>query len=286
MLVDEGRSCSGPDVAHRVRGARPPVRPASPLHAQESPGPTGWEPRGLPALNYDSDEGFGYGVLLELYNYGDGGYSPYRFTIQPTVFLTTGGRRDFNLFFDAPHLLPEGWRIDALLRSERQFSIPYYGLGNYSLFDPRKEDMEGQYYYRFGGTRRRASVNIQRTLGDTPLRVLAGLGATRTKIDPLPKDAITTLLNEVIENAISGSIPETIPGGVVESRAGRPRLGYTRSGDGPSPWNLVGGACPSGAGVSGERVRVCSVDAGGSALRAPRRQAHVREPMHRPGLVR
>jgi hypothetical protein len=70
----------------------------SPLHAQESPAPIGWEPTGLPALNYDSDEGFGYGVLFELYNYGDGGYAPYRFTIQPTVFLTTGGRREFERF--------------------------------------------------------------------------------------------------------------------------------------------------------------------------------------------
>ena len=64
---------------------------ASPLRAQASPGPTGWEPTGLPALNYDSDEGFGYGVLFELYNYGDGGYSPYRFTLQPTVFLDHWG---------------------------------------------------------------------------------------------------------------------------------------------------------------------------------------------------
>ena len=104
----------------------------SPLNAQESLAPTGWEPAGLPALNYDSDEGFGYGVLFELYNYGDGGYSPYRFTLQPTVFLTTGGRRDFTLFFDAPHLLPEGWRIDAPLGSERQIASPYYGLGNTS----------------------------------------------------------------------------------------------------------------------------------------------------------
>ena len=95
---------------------------ASPLRAQESTGPTGWEPTGLPALNYDSDEGFGYGVLFELYNYGDGGYSPYRFTIQPTVFLTTGGRREFSLFFDAPHWLPEGWRINASLGSKRQFA--------------------------------------------------------------------------------------------------------------------------------------------------------------------
>ena len=187
---------------------------ASPLGAQESTGPTGWEPTGLPALNYDSDEGFGYGVLFELYNYGDGGYSPYRFTIQPTVFLTTGGRREFTLFFDAPHLLPGGWRIDALLRSEREFAIPYYGLGNSSLYDPLLEDTEGQYYYRFGGTQGQAAVNFQRGLGDTPLRVLAGAGATRTKVDPLPKDATTTLLDEVIRNAVvPGSIPETIPGG-------------------------------------------------------------------------
>jgi len=186
---------------------------ASPLHAQESPGPTGWEPTGLPALNYDSDEGFGYGVLFELYNYGDGGYSPYRFTIQPTVFLTTGGRREFTLFFDAPHWLPEGWRINASLGSKRQFAIPYYGLGNSAVYDALLEDTEGQYYYRFGGTQRQAAVNVQRSLGDTPLRVLVGLGATRTKVDPLPKDAMTTLLNEVIENAIPGSIPETIPGG-------------------------------------------------------------------------
>ena len=187
---------------------------ASPLGAQESTGPTGWEPTGLPALNYDSDEGFGYGVLFELYNYGDGGYSPYRFTIQPTVFLTTGGRREFTLFFDAPHLLPGGWRIDALLRSEREFAIPYYGLGNSSLYDPLLDDTEGQYYYRFGGTQGQAAVNFQRGLGDTPLRVLAGAGATRTKVDPLPKDATTTLLDEVIRNAVvPGSIPETIPGG-------------------------------------------------------------------------
>jgi outer membrane protein assembly factor BamA len=111
-------------------------------------------------------------------------------------------------------LLPEGWRIDASLKSERQFAIPYYGLGNTSVYDPLLEDAEGQYYYRFGGTQRQAAVNVQRTLGATPLRVLAGVGATHTKVDPLPKDATTTLLDRVIENAgMPGSIPETIPGG-------------------------------------------------------------------------
>ncbi len=184
------------------------------LNAQESPAPTGWEPAGLPALNYDSDEGFGYGVLLELYNYGDGGYSPYRFTLQPTVFLTTGGRREFTLFFDAPHLLPEGWRIDASVGNRRQFAIPYYGLGNTSVYDALLEDTEGPYYYRYGGTQRQAAVNVQRSLGNTALRVLVGVGATHTDVDPLPKDATATLLDQVIANAgMPGSIPETIPGG-------------------------------------------------------------------------
>ena len=127
-------------------------------------------------------------------NYGDGGYAPYRFTIQPTVFLTTGGRRDFTLFFDAPHLLPTGWRIAVDLGSEKQIASPYYGPGNESVYDEDLEDAEGQYFYRFGRTRRRAAFNLQRSLGDLPLRVLMGAGIARTSIDSQPEDAVETLL--------------------------------------------------------------------------------------------
>ncbi len=175
--------------------------PVSVLQAQEAPTreaptQTGWEPNGLPAINYDSDEGFGYGVLLELYNYGDGGYAPYRFTVQPTVFLTTGGRRDFTLFFDTPHLLPAGWRADVDLGSEKQIASPYYGPGNASVYDEALEDTEGQYFYRFGRTRRRASVNLQRTIGSLPLRLLMGAGINRTTIESQPEDAVETLLRQ------------------------------------------------------------------------------------------
>jgi len=44
--------------------------------------------------------------------------------------------------------------------------------------------------------------------------LLAGVGATHTDFDPLPKDATATLLDQVIGSAgTTGSIPETIPGG-------------------------------------------------------------------------
>ena len=174
---------------------------SAPVGAQQTSDPTGWELTGLPAINYDSDEGLGYGVLFEAYNYGEGGYAPYRFTIQSTVFLTTGGRRDFTLFFDGPHVLSDGWRLDGFLGSERQIASPYYGLGNRSVYDEALEEVEGQYYYRFGRTRRQATMNLQRRVGSLPLRVLIGGGATHTSIEPLPKDATRTLLSRELLGA-------------------------------------------------------------------------------------
>ncbi len=92
-----------------------------------------WEFAGVPSLNYDADEGFGYGAAVELYRHAPGA-KPYKFTLQPNVFLTTGGRRDFTLFFDAPQLVP-GWRIDAFVGSEQQIASPYYGVGNDVPYD-------------------------------------------------------------------------------------------------------------------------------------------------------
>jgi hypothetical protein len=135
---------------------------SAPISTQQTPSQTDWELSGLPAISYDSDEGFGYGVLFEAYNYGDGGYAPYRFTLQPTVFLTTGGRRDFTAFFDAPHLLPAGLRLDAYLGSEKQIATPYYGVGNATPYDETLDQDEGPnpFYYRFGRTRHSATFNL------------------------------------------------------------------------------------------------------------------------------
>ena len=93
--------------------------------ASSPPAPRGWEVSGLPALNFNSDEGFGYGIIAQAYNYGNGGVQPYAYLIEPQVFLTTKGRRDFTVFFDAPHLLPGDWRWGAFLSREQQVDTPY-----------------------------------------------------------------------------------------------------------------------------------------------------------------
>jgi hypothetical protein len=152
----------------------------------------GWEFVGLPALNFATDEGLGYGVLLEAYNYGSG-VQPYRYTIQPTVFLTTKGRRDFVVFFDAPKLLPHPWRVDALIAREEHLATPYYGLGNASPYDSLNEVEPNAYFYRYGKRQFRFATNLQRSLGSRPARLLVGLGFTDVRTDPTPFDSGNTL---------------------------------------------------------------------------------------------
>lgn len=157
--------------------------------------PTGLEIGGLPALNFDSDEGVGYGALVELYQYGQRGLLPYVWSLRPTVFVASRGRRDFTLFFDAPHVLSNGWRLDAYLGSEKQIATPYYGLGNATQYDRLLDSDEGPdpFYYRFGRERRTAKFNLQRNVSDTPLRWLFGAGLVRTSVLPVPESDGTTL---------------------------------------------------------------------------------------------
>lgn len=154
--------------------------------------PQGWEVAGVPALNFDADEGFGLGAAFELYNYG-GLVRPYRLTIQPTVLLTTEGRRDVTVFFDAP-AMARRWRVTAFTGSEQQLAQPYYGVGNATAYDPNAERPPNPYFYRFGRERLRLTTDLQHRLGSSAARVLIGGGVTRSTFDLTPHDSGTTLL--------------------------------------------------------------------------------------------
>jgi outer membrane protein assembly factor BamA len=171
------------------------------LDAQVAAAPRGRSITGLPALNYDADEGIGYGALLQLYDYGSDGAQPYRYTVQPTVFLTTRGRRDFTVFVDAPHLLPNGWRVGGAIASERQLATPYYGVGNETVADDTATAGANPYYYRYGREVVRMSVDVQRELGLPELRLLVGLGTRRVSVTPVPYGEGTTLLAQEVGSA-------------------------------------------------------------------------------------
>jgi outer membrane protein assembly factor BamA len=148
---------------------------------------------GIPALNFDADEGMGYGAIVQFYGY-DGNPNVYRWTLQPTVFFTTEGRRDYTVFFDAPSRSDHPWRLTAFAGREQQLSTPYYGLGNQSVHSERLEGGANHYYYRYGRDRLRAAADIQHAAFRPEIRFLVGAGASSEKIDLTPFDSGTTLL--------------------------------------------------------------------------------------------
>jgi outer membrane protein assembly factor BamA len=153
----------------------------------------GVEVSGLPALNFDADEGFGYGALLALYAY-EPNATTYRWTLQPTVFLTTEGRRDYTLFFDAPSGSSHAWRKTLFVGHEQQLATPYYGMGNETPYDSALEHGSTRYFYRYGRTRDRISFDLQHGFGHPSIRALIGAGVSNDAIDLTPFDSGTTLL--------------------------------------------------------------------------------------------
>jgi len=176
------------------------VASAAAAHAQRAPHAV--EISGVPALNFDADEGFGYGAILAFYGYAPGS-AAYRWTVQPTLFLTTEGRRDYTLFYDRPSADRNAWRITAYGGREQQLATPYYGIGNDTPYDPTMENGNTRYFYRYGRDRIRATGDLQRSLGTHALRALVGAGVSTDRIDLTPFDSGSTLL----ERQLGGQTP-------------------------------------------------------------------------------
>ncbi|HXD49871.1 MAG TPA: BamA/TamA family outer membrane protein [Gemmatimonadaceae bacterium] len=170
----------------------------------QSPDRSRVELSGIPALNFDSDEGFGYGVVLAAYDYRPKRAS-YDWTIEPTVFLTTRGRRDYTIFFDAPAGATRHFRYTAFAGREEQLAAPYYGIGNDTPYDPSVESGSTRYFYRYGRNRLRAAFDVQHSIGRPSLRALFGGGISNDRIDLTPFDSGSTL----IEHEVAGQTPPT-----------------------------------------------------------------------------
>lgn len=166
--------------------------------------PRGIEISGLPALNFDADEGFGYGLILALYAY-DANSPTYRWTVQPTVFLTTEGRRDYTVFFDAPSRADRPWRTTLFAGHEQQLAAPYYGLGNATDYQSAVERGSTRYFYRYGRIRDRIALDLQHSLGNPSLRALVGAGVSNDKINLTPFDSGTTLIQRDLHNVTPAS---------------------------------------------------------------------------------
>ena len=92
---------------------------------QEVQNVVGFKTTTIPLLNFTSDDGVGYGVRVNFFDY-DGKTVPYRRSYSLQTFFTTKGVWAHRLYMDAPNLLP-GQRFEIELRYEQQKFANYFG---------------------------------------------------------------------------------------------------------------------------------------------------------------
>jgi outer membrane protein assembly factor BamA len=167
--------------------------------AQESEAVSGWSFGGVPAIAYNSDTGFQYGLILNIYNYGDGSrYPEYNHSTYLEWSRTTKGSGINKIFFDSKYLLPYDIRITSELSYLTEQLLPFYGFNGYeSEYNADFEDDEliddgyiSRAYYRHAREITKLSADFQRQFLTDNTRWIAGLGYWKTVINTIDLDKL------------------------------------------------------------------------------------------------
>lgn len=142
----------------------------------------GWTFGALPVVAYDADQGFQYGVLGQVFNYGDGStYPEYKHTIYAEVSRFTKGSGVNQLFYDSKYLIPGNIRITAEVSYLTERSLDFYGFNGYEaayhpgFADQDAEDYISRVYYKHERNILRLMADFQGPILGNKLRWLAGI---------------------------------------------------------------------------------------------------------------
>lgn len=159
---------------------------------------TGWSIGGVPALGYDADKGFQYGLVLAGYNFGDGStYPNYRQTVQLEWSRYTGGSGINQVFFDAREVLSGSIRLTGFIGYLTEQLQPFYGLNGYQtpyypayiVSDPDEPDYhpnlyKSRVYYTYDRKLWQFTLDLQGPIAGKDWRWIGGLGSFRFTVGP------------------------------------------------------------------------------------------------------
>ncbi|MGI6717649.1 MAG: Omp85 family outer membrane protein [Bacteroidales bacterium] len=144
---------------------------------------TGWNFGVLPAIAYDTDLGFKYGVLLNTFYYGDGTrYPDYYRMFKTEISNTTKNSAIFQLFYDDKALLPNDVRLTADISYLPEQAVDFYGFnGNQSVYNVNWTDVNDSLYvsrmfYRQKRKIFRFTLDFQQFIKESNFKWLAGIG--------------------------------------------------------------------------------------------------------------
>lgn len=152
---------------------------------------TGWTFGALPAVAYNTDEGFRYGALANFFYYGDGTtYPHYLHSLYLEWSRTTKGNGLNNIFYDSDYLLPDTrTTIDLMYLTEQ--ALDFYGFNGYeapydaNFEDPDHPDFLSPLYYRHDRKLLRFTADFQRRFLHDDWKWLGGIGYFNVRTGPV-----------------------------------------------------------------------------------------------------
>lgn len=178
----------------------------------------GWNFGPLPAIAYNSDLGFQYGALCDIFYFGDGSEFPdyiHKFNVEVSQY--TKGSGIYHLFYDSKFLLP-GLRTTVDVSYLTDKMMDFYGYNGYmSLYDETKGDS----YYKMDRRLMRVTADIQGKIAEH-WRWAAGIGFYGYKIGAVKLDKYVgkpSLYKEYLDAGLI-SAKEAEGGDHVEIKAG------------------------------------------------------------------
>lgn len=142
---------------------------------------TGWNFGALPAIAYDTDIGFKYGALINLFYYGDGKqYPQYLHSLYFEWNHTTKGSGQTQFTYDSEYLIP-GIRLSAEASYLTEQSLDFYGFNgfesqyNSDFEDENSSDYISRMYYNMERKLARIKADFQGKITGPEFRWFAGV---------------------------------------------------------------------------------------------------------------
>jgi hypothetical protein len=156
----------------------------------------GWNFGALPTITFDTDLGFQYGALVNLYNYGDGSrYPGYDHSLYFEVSRFTKGSGINRFYYDSDQLI-KGLRTSVDISYLSDGAYDFFGFNgydavvNFDWIDQDKPDYKSRMFYKYDRKMFRFKVDLLGKLSGEKLKWVGGINLLNFKIGSVDIDKL------------------------------------------------------------------------------------------------
>ncbi len=171
-------------------------------NSKKSVAKDGWNFGALPTITFDTDLGFQYGALVDLYNYGDGGRYPkydHKFYFEVSRFTKGSGINRF--YYDSDKLIPGlQTSLDISYLSDQAYDFfgynGYDAVVNYEWMDDEDPAYKTRMFYKYDRKMFRIKADLVGKLAGDKLKWTAGFNMLNFKIGLVDIDKLNKGKND------------------------------------------------------------------------------------------